>query len=218
MSTTLQLSTWRIKSWQIIFLFGILQITITAPCVFFFDYLAGSATAGFGVMGEVPGIGLFYVYMLGYFNTLVVTLPILLIRRFGVGAMIFLPYAIIGFPTEYYFEIILEPVLHGPLAVLGLCLIGIIIGLSADLTFRFLPDSLNERLRAILIGFVMAITTFILMIIALQFFYITAMQTGPGSFIGLAYFGLPWLIITSAFGGYTAWAISIELRGRSMNE
>ena len=214
MNATLGLSTWRIKPWGIVLLFGCLQICITAVCVFFFDYFAGSATVGFGVMGDIPGTALFYVYMLGYFNTLVVILPILLLRRFGVGAMVFLPYAIIGFPVEYYFELVLEPVLHGPLAVLGWCLVGILIGLSGDIAYKYLPTNINKRSRAALMGVVMAITTFILMIVALQSFYVTPMQTGPGSFIGLAYFGLPWLIITSAFGGYTAWAISKDMIGR----
>jgi hypothetical protein len=189
-------------------LFGILQSAITAIGVYFFDFFAGSATAGFGIQGKVPGTGMFFVYMLGYFNALVVILPILLIKRFGVGAMVYLPYAVVGFFVEYYYEWLKEPVLVGPLAVVGWCLFGIATGFSADLTFRFLPTSLDERLRSVLMGVVLGAAHFVLTVVALRFFYTSGLDTKPGSFVGVAYFGLPWLIANSTFGGYTAWAIS----------
>jgi len=43
--------------------------------------------------------------------------------------------------------------------------------------------------------------------VALTFFYIEQ-QSGPGSFLGVAYYGLPLLVVNSGFGGYTAYAIS----------
>ncbi len=61
----------------------------------------------------------------------------------------------------------------------------------------------------------MRIAHFILAVIASRFFYIAGLETGPGSFVGLAYFGLPWLMVNSAFGGYTAWAISKGMRIRN---
>jgi len=59
---------------------------------------------GFGVIGEIEGTGMFFVYMVGYFNALIIILPILKIRQFGMGTAIYLPYAIIGFFVEYYYE------------------------------------------------------------------------------------------------------------------
>jgi len=203
---------WRLKPWQTVLLFGILQSAVTALGVYFFDFFAGSATVGFGVQGEVGGTGMFFVYMLGYFNALVVILPILLVRHFGVGAMVYLPYAIVGLFVEYYYEWLKEPVLVGPLAVVGWCLFGIATGLSADLAFRFLPGSLDERVRSALMGVIMGITNFILTLVALCFFYTVDLDTGPGSFVGLAYFCLPWLIANSAFGGYTANALLKDRR------
>ena len=88
---------------------------------FTFDFYAGAATAGFGVMGEVGGVGMFFIYIMGYFIALVVVLPILLVRRFGVGLMVFLPYAIIGLFVEYYMEWVLEHTLLTPWAVVGWC-------------------------------------------------------------------------------------------------
>jgi hypothetical protein len=45
---------------------------------------------------------MYFVYIAGYFNVLVVLLPILLIKRFGVGTAIYLPWAAIGLVMEYY--------------------------------------------------------------------------------------------------------------------
>ncbi len=200
-----------LKPWPTILLFGILHSAITALGVYFFDFFAGTATVGFGVQGQVKGTGMFFVYMLGYFNALVVILPILLLRRFGVGAMVYLPYAVVGLFVEYYYEWLKEPVLVGPLAVVGWSLFGILTGLSADLSFKFLPTSFDERIRSALTGGILGVTNFVLTLIALRFFYTSGLATDPGSFLGLAYFGLPWLIANSLLGGYTACALSKDL-------
>ncbi len=70
-------------------------------------------------MGEVEGIGMFFVYMVGYFNALIIILPILKIRQFGMGTAIYLPYAIIGFFVEYHYEWIKTKSLVSPWAVVG---------------------------------------------------------------------------------------------------
>jgi hypothetical protein len=41
----------------------------------------------------------------------------------------------------------------------------------------------------------------------LTLFYVER-QSGPGSFLGIAYYGVPFLLISSGFGAYTAYAIS----------
>jgi len=197
----------KLKEWQIILIFGFLQSTVTAIGTYFFDFFAGSATVGFGVMGEIEGTGMFFVYMIGNFNAIIVILPILKIRRFGVGAAIYLPYAIIGFFVEYYYEWMKNKSLVSPWAVVGWCVFGLATGLSADLTFKFMPNKIELRYRSIAAGIILSITNFILTLVALTFFYVNP-QTGPGSFVGLAYFSLPWLVINSGFGGYTAYAIS----------
>lgn len=197
----------RFKPWQIILVFGILLCLIYGLGSFTLDYFAGGATAGFGVWPEVDGVGMFFVYILSFYMTLVVVLPILIIRRFGVGMAVYLPYAIIGLFMEYYVEWVAEHSLRSPWGAVGWCVIGLAIGLSADLAYRFLPAHLTERSRAVITGVVMGVTNFLLVIVALTFFYV-ARQSGPGSFLGVAYYGLPLLLANSAFGGYTAYAIS----------
>lgn len=198
---------WRLKPWKTILIFGILLCVIYAFGSFTFDYYAGTATERFGVMGEVSGIGMFFIYILSYFIALVVVLPILIIKRFGVGLAVYLPYAIAGLFVEYYMEWVVARTLVSLWAVVGWCVIGLATGLSADLAYKFLPARFSERLRAISMGVVLGFTTFILVLVALRFFYMEY-QIGLGSFLGVAYYGLPFLIVNSGFGGYTAYAIS----------
>jgi hypothetical protein len=200
---------WRLRPWQTILLFGILLCAIYGFGSFTFDYYAGAATAGFGVMGEVGGVGMFFIYVMGYFIALVVVLPILLVRRFGVGLMVFLPYAIGGLFVEYYMEWVLVRSLVTPWAVAGWSTVGLAVGFSADLAYRFLPACLNERPRTIITGAILGIVNFLLVLVALTFFY-TERQAGSGSFLGVAYYALPFLLVSSGFGGYTAYAISRE--------
>lgn len=197
----------RLKPWQKILLFGFLLCGIYAFGSFTFDFYAGGATTGFGIMGEVGGVGMFFIYVMGYFIALVVVLPILLVKRFGVGVAVYLPYAVIGLPVEYHMEWVVNRSLISPWAVLGWCAFGLIAGLSADLAYRCSPARFGERLRAIITGVVLGIANFVLVLVALTFFYVER-QTGPGSFLGIAYYGVPFLLISSGFGAYTAYAIS----------
>lgn len=202
---------WKLKKWQTVLLFGFLLMIVYGVGTYFFDFYAGMATAGFGKMGEVWGIGMFFIYMIGYFLAIVIILPILVYKSFGIGVLIFLPYSIVGFFVEYYYEMQATQVLKGIWSVFGWTAIGLLIGLSADITYRFLSGKISLKIKAVIMGVVLALANFVFTLIALIFFY--KIQTPlipvvPGSFFGVAYFGLPWLIINSGFGGYTAYAIS----------
>jgi hypothetical protein len=190
---------WRLKPWHTILLFGGLQAALT----------------GFGTFFDITsGIGMYFVYIVGYFNVLVVLLPILLIKHFGVGTAIYLPWAVIGLVMEYYMEYIVNPVLISPWCVVGWCVCGLMVGLAADLAYRFLPAKMNERNRAILTGVVMSLANFLLFLIPLTFFYKPVPVSAPvnPNYITVAYYALPWLLLNSAFGGYTAWAICRSIR------
>ncbi|MCL4378738.1 MAG: hypothetical protein M1409_10265 [Actinobacteria bacterium] len=202
---------WKLKRWQTVLLFGFLLMIVYGAGTYFFDYYAGSATAGFGKMGSVWGIGMFFIYMIGYFLSIVIILPILIHKSFGLGTLIFVPYAIIGFFVEYYYELQQVQALKGVWAVFGWTAIGLLIGLSVDITYRFLTKKISLKIRAIIMSVVLALANFVLTLIALIFFYkipTPLIPLVPGSFFGVSYFGLPWLVINSGFGGYTAYAIS----------
>jgi len=74
-----------------------------------------------------------------------------------------------------------------------------------------LPVDFNERLRAIATGLAVGVVTFLLVLVAISFFYIER-QAGQGSFLGIAYYGVPFLLVNSAFGGYTAYAIARDYK------
>ena len=204
---------WPLRPWQTVLLFGVLVCALYGFGSFTFEFFAGSATPPAGSLDEVKGVGMYLTYVESFFLALVVILPIRLVRRFGVGAMVYLPYAILGLGVEFYMEIVLTPALVGPLAVVGWCVIGPLIGLSADLAHRFLPKRLSSGARATLTGLVLGGTTFLLMLFALSFFYVSR-QTGPGSYLGQAWYGLPWLLLNSAFGGYVASLIADRFAAR----
>jgi len=209
--STARQTRWQLRPWQTILLFGFLLAVIYGFGSFTFDFYAGAATAGFGVMGEVGGIGMFFIYVMSYFIALVVVLPILLIRRFGVGVAVYLPYAIGGLFVEYYFEWVLTRSLISLWAVVGWCVLGLLTGLSADLAYRFLPRKYGEQARAIFTGVVLGGVSFLLVLVAVTYFYVER-QTGSGTFLGIAYYGVPFLLVNSAFGGYTAYAIARDYK------
>ncbi|UCG00955.1 MAG: hypothetical protein JSW11_15225 [Candidatus Heimdallarchaeota archaeon] len=193
-----------IIKWGIIFS-CILQIVFFL-CIFFWDYYAGQATMGFGIEGEsYMGIGMFYIYTISFLLSLIVLSAIYKTdQTFGIGVFIFIPYAIIGFFVEYYYEI---DVLKGVWAVIGWCLIGLLVGFSADVSFKLLKGQtrIREEYIAGLTGIFLNLVYFILVCIAIETFYISGTGlSGPGSFIGVTYFGLPWMLIHGFFGGYLA--------------
>jgi hypothetical protein len=52
------------------------------------------------------------------------------------------------------------------------------------------------------------VATFLAVTIALSFFYVGGTTTNPGTYLGVAYYALPFMLVSSGFGGYTAYAIS----------
>ena len=150
---------------------------------------------------------MFYLYAISYFSSLLVILPLLLTKRFGTASAIFLPYVIIGFPVNYYFEWVAERTWVAPWAGLGWSVAFLLTGLSADLAFRYLPSKLTYAWRSALSGAIMGFVSFIVTVAALELVYVGPLPMDTGSFVGIAYFGLPWMIINSAFGGYTAYAL-----------
>ncbi|MFX0123857.1 MAG: hypothetical protein ACFFAE_09485 [Candidatus Hodarchaeota archaeon] len=193
-----------ITKWSLIF--GCMLQIVFFLCIFFWDYYAGQATLGFGIGGEkYMGIGMFYIYMVSLFLSLIVISAIYKAdQTFGIGVLVFIPYAIIGFFVEYYYEI---DVLKGVWAVIGWCVIGLIVGFSADVSFKILiwQTRIREEYAAGLTGVCMNLVYFLLVCIAIEFFYISGTGlSGPGSFLGVAYFGLPWMLIHGFYGGYLA--------------
>jgi hypothetical protein len=196
-----------IRIWLLSSLVLTLFLTVS---IFFWDFYSGKTTQGFGVIEPYYGLGMFYVYMISYFNSLIVVYAILKTKLFGIGFLIWLPYALIGLFVEAYFEL---EILISFWGVVGYCAFGLLTGFSADIIYKLLKDktSLEDKTIAGYTGIGMSLTYFFTVLIAIGFFYKAGWQAGsfndPGSFLGVAYFGLPWMIINAFFGGFTANAL-----------
>jgi hypothetical protein len=151
--------------------------------------------------------------MISFFSSLIVINAIVKTQYFGMGFLIWLPYAIIGFFVETYFELILSDVLINIWSVIGYCAFGLLTGLSADITFKLLNEitRISKKHISGITGLVMSLVYFLTIIIALAFFYKAGWVAGsfdePGSFLGVAYFALPWMLINAYFGGFTGYAL-----------
>ena len=151
---------------------------------------------------------MFYLYAISYFSSLLVIIPVCLTKRFGIATAVFLPYVVIGFPVNYYYEWVLVRTWITPWSGIGWSAAFLLTGFSVDMAFRYLPGKLTGAWRAALSGVVMGLVSFGVTVAALEFVYVGSLPVDTGSFVGIAYFGLPWMIINSAFGGYTAYAIT----------
>ena len=161
----------------------------------------------FGTLFElVVTRGVCFVYVIGYPMSLVIVLAILKVKRFGTGVAIFLPYAILGFFIEYMMEVVTNPALIAPWAVLIWSLSGPLAGLSADISLRLLPP-LGSRSRAALAGLISISTYFLSTLLVLAFLYIDP-TPGLTHYTQGIFLTLPWLLSMGLLGGYTASLVS----------
>jgi hypothetical protein len=160
-------------------------------------------TAGAFVVEPFSGGCMFIIP--AYFMVLAVAIPILRLQRFGAGMAVFLPYAVLGFFPTWYFEWHLSGSLIGLWGVFVWCLIGPLVGLTADLTFRLLPHSLDGRWRAVALGAVTGAAIYATTWAALAVLYRDPQSGAHFRFFteGIV-FSLPWLAINGGFAGYTA--------------
>jgi hypothetical protein len=187
--TTNQPVSARRRFWKTVLLFGAIHFLVMS----------------LGILVESGSGGCMFIIP-AYFMILPVMLSILILRRLGAGTAVFLPYAILGIFPVYYFEL---PKMYGLWGVAAWCLIGPLVGLVADLTFKFLPERIPERWRAILLGAVTGAALFVTTYVALATFY-REPELGLHFryFTTGIYFSLPWLVVNGGFAGYTAYALT----------
>lgn len=155
----------------------------------------------------------------GFFMTLPVMLSILTLRRFGAGTIVFLPYAILGFYPVYYMDYIVNKTMLNVWGAVAWCLGGVFTGLAADLAFRFLPRSLSEQWRAVLIGMVVGLGIYLTPLIAMTYFYIPQPpESHYYMFTTEIAYSLSWLLFNGGFAGYTAFLITNRFQLRENKE
>lgn len=181
--------------------------------------VAGYGAALFGVFSAGSAFeltvtaGVCWVYVMSYFIAFLVVLAVRRVDRFGTGIAVFLPYAIPGFFIEYSLEYVLSPNLIAPWAAAVWAGNGLIAGLVADLNQRWLPKSLGDARRAIACGVATVIAYWALTLLTLAFLYVNP-APGVAHFLNGIAFTLPWLVVSGAFGGYTAYTLSRTGAGR----
>ena len=195
--TSTQAVTPRPVFWKTILKYGAIHFMVMTFGAFVLEVLQDYSG---GCMFVVPA----------YFMVIPVVLSILTLQRFGAGIGVFLPYTVLGFFPTYYFEWFLSPNLVSIWGVVGWCLLGPIVGLTADLVFGFLPKTMPEKWRAVVLGVTIGVALFITTYLGLATFYRVPSMASHFRFFNSPYlfFSLPWLILNGGFAGYTAYAIT----------
>jgi len=144
-----------------------------------------------------------------YFYTLLTVMGVLKYQRFGTGLLIYLPFAVLGVPMDYYGDWVYSQNLIDPWYSLGWAPVFLGFGLVADLAYRFLPAGWNPRWRAVAMGVIFGLAFYLLVLFALTTFYpVSDERWHLWYFQGGVYFSLPWMLVNGGFAGYTAHAIS----------
>lgn len=147
-----------------------------------------------------------------YFYALVTVLAVLRIRKFGVGAAIYLPIATLGAVMDYYGDWVVSQNLISPWYALGWTPIFLGIGLAADLANRFAPRAWHLRWRAVMVGVVFGLAFYLLVLLGLSALYPPTDEIWHmWYFQEGVYFSLPWMLINGGFAGYSAYALAMRV-------
>jgi hypothetical protein len=147
-----------------------------------------------------------------YFYALVTVLAVLILRRFGIGAAIYLPIATLGAVMDYYGDWVVSRNLIGPRYALGWTPIFLGIGMAADLAFRIAPRGWHPRWQAVMVGVLFGLAFYLLVLSGLSALYPPTDEVWHiWYFKQGVYFTLPWMLINGGFAGYSAYALSMRV-------
>jgi hypothetical protein len=162
-----------------------------------------------GMLVEANDAGCMYVTP-AFFMVLVVVYPAARLRRFGAATAVFLLYATVGSFIEYYMQWVVERQLVSPWGGLAWGLLGMLVGLIADLTFRFLPARVPPSWRGTITGAVAGLAFFATTYVAMTTLYASpaSQQTHFVFFSSRAVFSTLWMTSSGALAGYCAMALA----------
>ena len=162
-----------------------------------------------GMLVENNDAGCMYVTP-AYFMVLAIVYPLTRLRRFGAATAVFLLYATVGSYIEYHMQWVIDRQLASPWGGLGWGLLGVLVGVAADLAFRFLPQAVSPGRRAAITGAVTGGALFVTTYLAMTTLYASpaSQQTHFVFFSQRAFFSLGWMLLNGGFAGDTAPALA----------
>ena len=162
-----------------------------------------------GIMVEANDAGCMYVTP-AFFIVLTIVYPAARLRRFGAATAVFLLYATAGSYIEYQMQWVAERQLASAWGALGWGLLGVLVGLIADVVFRFLPATVAPGWRGAITGALTGLALFFTTYVAMTTLYASpaSQQSHFVFFSSRALFSLPWMILNGAFAGYCAMALA----------
>ena len=163
-----------------------------------------------GMLVELNDAGCMYVTP-AFFMVLVLVYPAARLRRFGAATAVFLLYATVGSFIEYQMQWVVERQLASPWGGLAWGLLGVLVGLITDLTFRYLPPAVSPLWRGAITGAVAGLAFFATTYVAMTTLYASpASQQGHFVFFSSrALFSTVWMVLNGALAGYCATALAV---------
>ena len=168
-----------------------------------------------GMLVEASDAGCMYVTP-AFFMVLAIVYPVARLQRFGAAAAVFVLYASAGSYVEYQMQWVVERQLASPWGALAWGMLGVLVGLTADVTYRALRRIGSPGWRMAITGAVTGAALF-----ATTYLAMTTLYASPASqqshfvfFSARASFSLPWMILNGGFAGYCASALADAARGR----
>jgi len=168
-----------------------------------------------GMLVEASDAGCMYVTP-AFFMVLAIVYPVARLQRFGAASAVFVLYATAGSYIEYQMQWVVERQLASPWGALAWGMFGVLVGLTADVTFQALRRIGSPGWRMAITGAVTGAALFATTYLAMTTLYASpaSQQTHFVFFSARASFSLPWMILNGGFAGYCASALADAARGR----
>ena len=158
-----------------------------------------------GMLVEANDAGCMYVTP-AFFMVLSLVYPAARLRVFGAATAVFLLYATLGSFVEYQMQWVVEQQLSSPWGGLAWGLLGVLVGLTTDLMFHFLPARVPRPWRGVAAGAAAGLAFFVTTYVAMTTLYATpaSQQSHFVFFSTRAFFSIAWMVLNGAFAGYCA--------------
>jgi hypothetical protein len=164
------------------------------PYVFFFD------TA-------LTNIGFLYVYMWALPQAMILYFVAFKLRARWTSTVLVGLMGVVGVPVEYYFEWVVQKNLIAPIFAFLWIPLYVIMGLSADVSFKALRPERAPIRAAVISAFIFTVVVIAGTIFATYAFYPTPL-TLEVPWIRVGGFLIPYALATGALGGYLGFCIA----------